>query len=314
MEKSWRKAYTTKVKLKIVSFAESEGNHAAARHFSISECNVRRWRNAKCSLLCMSKKKMNDRGRRCFYPALEEAVLQWVKDRRMQGISVSSTEIRVTALVLKPKFSEIPTSFKASYGWVQRFMARQDLSIRRRTTICQRLPADYEEKLTGFQRYIIRLRQMYGHDLAHIGNADQTPLTFDFPSNTTVDFKGEKSISIRTTGNEKNRFTVMLACTADGGKLPPFIIFKRKTLPKKLHFPRGVYVRAHPKGWMDEALAWEWLQRVWGPVTTQRSLLVLDAFRVHLMPSIKESLSKKKANLVIIPGAKNFTTIGRHCQ
>lgn len=31
-------------------------------------------------------------------------------------------------------------------------------------------------------------------------------------------------------GHEKDRFTVMLGCTADGGKLPPYVVFKRKTL------------------------------------------------------------------------------------
>ena len=66
---------------------------------------------------------------------------------------------------------------------------------------------------------------------------------------------------------------------------------------------------------MDEALALEWLQRVWGPVTTQRSLLVLDAFRVHLLPSIKVTF-KEKGQLGDHSWwhDKNFTTIGRHCQ
>jgi len=48
-----------------------------------------------------------------------------------------------------------------------------------------------------------------------------------------------KTVSIRTTGHEKSHFTVMLlllACTADGGKLPPYIVFKRKTLPKECDF------------------------------------------------------------------------------
>lgn len=41
----------------------------------------------------------------------------------------------------------------------------------------------------------------------------------------------------------------MLACTADGGKLPPYVIFKRKTMPKE-KFPDGVVVKYTKKdGW-----------------------------------------------------------------
>ena len=59
---------------------------------------------------------------------------------------------------------------------------------------------------------------------------------------------------MQTTGYEKYRFTVMLACMSDGTKLPPYIVFKRKTLPKGIKFPSGVIVRAQVKGWMNDGL------------------------------------------------------------
>ena len=46
-------------------------------------------------------------------------------------------------------------------------------------------------------------------------------MMFDVPSNKTVDVKGAKKIMIRTSGNEKMRYTVVLACCADGTKLSP---------------------------------------------------------------------------------------------
>jgi len=61
---------------------------------------------------------------------------------------------------------------------------------------------------------------------------DETPLTFDMPPNRTINNMGEKTIKIRTTGNEKNRVTVVLACCGDGSKIKPMVIFKRKTVPK----------------------------------------------------------------------------------
>jgi hypothetical protein len=73
---------------------------------------------------------------------------------------------------------------------------------------------------------------------------------FDVPSNKTVDVKGAKMIMMKTYGNEKTRYTVVLVCCADGTKLPPLLIFKRKTTPKDI-IPHGIYVHVHSKGWMD---------------------------------------------------------------
>ena len=78
--------------------------------------------------------------------------------------------------------------------------------------IAQRLPQDYEEKLVKFQRYVIAQRKKHDFELKYIGNADQTPLTFDIVTNSMVSEKGVKSVSILTTGHEKDRFNVK-----DGG-------------------------------------------------------------------------------------------------
>ena len=87
------------------------------------------------------------------------------------------------------------------------------------------------------------MRQRHLYPFHQIGNADEMPVFFDMPSNTTVDTKGVKSILLRGTGNEKNRITVMLAVTADGEKLLPYVILKRKTIPKE-SFPKGIVILA----------------------------------------------------------------------
>jgi len=46
----------------------------------------------------------------------------------------------------------------------------------------------------------------------------------------------------------------MLVCTDDGGKLPPYVVFKPKTLPEKVKWPKGITVRCQAKGWMDNQL------------------------------------------------------------
>lgn len=139
-------------------------------------------------------------------------------------------------------------------------------SIIRRTTIAQKLPQDYEEKLIKFQHYVLAKRKEHDFDLKYIGNADQTPLTFDIVTNSIVSDRGVKSVPIISSGHDKERFTVMLACLGDGTKLPLYVVFKRKTLQKNLNFPKEVVVRCQAKGWMDELLVQDWLRTVWSKV------------------------------------------------
>ena len=116
----------------------------------------------------------------------------------------------------------------------------------------------------------------------------------------TVNSKGQKTVLVNTTGHEKSRFTVVLTCLADGTRLKPMVIFKRKTIPKE-KFPPGVIIHCHPKGWMDEAGLKVWIQKVWsarpGGLLRKRSLLIWDSFRAHLVDSVKEALRKTQTSL-----------------
>ena len=88
---------------------------------------------------------------------------------------------------------------------------------------------------------------------------DEVPFTFDVPSNRTVDQKGVKTVTIKTSGHEKTHNTVVLACCANGTKLPPMLVFKRKTLPKE-SLPCGVVVHVQEKRQMNQdgmKLWWE---------------------------------------------------------
>lgn len=170
--------------------------------------------------------------------------------------------------------------------------------------MCQRLPSAHEDKIVDFHRFVIRIREEKNFLLSQIGNADQTPLNFDMPSSTTVEQKGVRSVHIRTTGAEKQRCTVMLAVTADGRKLPPFVIFKRKTLPKA-KFPPGIHVRVQEKGWMTADLMVDWVKTVWGRrprALLYPSLLVVDSFRGHLVDSVRTKLKELRTDLAVIPG------------
>lgn len=185
-------------------------------------------------------------------------------------------------------------------------MRRHQLVIRARTTACQKLPDDFQEKMASFQAFV--KEKIQDHDVrpSHIVNMDEVPLTFDIPMGRTVAEKGENTISVRTTGHEKSHFTVVLACCADGTKLPPMIIFKRKTMPKDV-FPSGVVVQCNVKGWMDVEMMGLWLEKCFSRrpdafFHTKKGLLVMDSMRAHMTDLIKTKIKSKNCIPVIIPG------------
>ena len=195
-------------------------------------------------------------------------------------------------------------SFAFSNKWVDGLMSRNNLSNRRRTTIAQHLPDNLNEKQQEFLAFIMYRRIQHDYPLTLIGNMDETPMTFDLPSNTTIDETGTRSVSIRITGHEKSNFTVVLTCMADGTKLPPLVIFKLKKIPRG-NFPQEVIVRANPTGWMNENEMLYWIENVWikrARLSNPQSLLVLDSFSAHLVNSVKRRFGEKNTNIAVIPG------------
>jgi hypothetical protein len=252
-----------------------------------------------------SQSRQSFRGKKAKYPEVETNLLEYVKKIRADGFSVSVEMLQFEARQLSDSMGIPQSEFKASYGWARRFMARNDLVIRRRTTMAQRLPDTYQEKLFAFQRHVLKLQKTHNYSMGAIGNADETPVFFDMPGETTVNKAGEKTVHVRTSGAEKQRCTVMLGITADGHKLPPYVIFKRKTMPKE-KLPPGILVRVQEKGWMTEELYMDWLKTVWfrrpGALLRHRSMLVIDSFRGHLTEKVKEKLRQEKCDMVVIPG------------
>jgi hypothetical protein len=64
--------------------------------------------------------------------------------------------------------------------------------------------------MSCFLKYIINLRQQHSYTVSQIGSADQTPVYFEIPLDKTVHKKGDKNVTVRTGGNEKQWCTVML--------------------------------------------------------------------------------------------------------
>ena len=76
-------------------------------------------------------------------------------------------------------------------------------------------------------------------------------------------------------------------------------------MPEKA-IPRGVTVRVHDQGWMDENGMKIRMEKVWsrrpGGLLKKPALLVLDQFRAHITEATKKRFKEEKIYLAVIPG------------
>lgn len=140
--------YTAQFKLNVIAVAKETGkNLATARCFGASDVNVCRWlRNASSLAACSSSQKAFTGPQWGRHAELEEDLARYVNEVRNKYVAVTVEMIQMKARELARKHGISLAIFKASKGWVKRFMKRLRFSLRRRTSVCQRCSEDFEEK------------------------------------------------------------------------------------------------------------------------------------------------------------------------
>lgn len=234
--KKVRAAYTIAKKQQVVKYAKEHSIYQACKHFHLSPGTIGPWMKIDFSKENIVLFRVAGSGRKLSYPIeKEEQLVAWVLEQRDVHLAVTIQHIIDQAiLTIQPS----TPSFQGTRGWVQKFMRRNNLSLRAKTSIAQKLPAALEEKMATFLRSVQEARKQSKYPDNMIVNMDETPMYFDMTTNKTVNLKGAKTVSVRSTGADKRRLTVVLAATGDGKMLPPMIIFKGKRALKKISVPR----------------------------------------------------------------------------
>lgn len=155
-----KRAYDIAFKKRAVELAKLKGNRPAAVELSIDEKRIREWRQqsatGKFSDLAASigeghaskRQRLPGGGRKAAYDEMESELVLWILGQRQQYRRVTRKSICTKANTLAND-----PSFKASRGWVEKFMRRHDLVIRAKTTTGQRLPPELSKKVVDFVSY-----------------------------------------------------------------------------------------------------------------------------------------------------------------
>jgi hypothetical protein len=304
--------------LKIIAAAKEIGNNLAiAEYYKVAESNIRRWINKYSDATLPSPdpealKAIRDRRKNKvrFYADLENLLLDWIKTQRSKNIPLTQSGIRDKALRIyrtMPQYKR--QAFKASPGWFYGFARAFSLVKRKGTHIMQKFPRDLNDKIAVF------LDEVWGHRKFHsltdgtetllIGNMDEVPVFFDMQTGHTYHERGAKEIKILRTKTPKLRATVVLAVTKDGGKLPPFVVFKGSKKNVEAYKGNKAFFCSNDTGWMTSELCIEWIKKIWfsGPISKgQKRYLIWDSFSAHKNSDVLEFLAERNNVVSIIPG------------
>ena len=190
--------------------------------------------------------------------------------------------------------------FVASRGWLEKFMRRNGLSLRRRTTVAQHDPARVIGKLISYVLHVRRLTSKHKYLASNIIAMDETAVWADMVADI-----GTRSVSLKTTGHEKVRVSVCLSAKADGTKLKPMIVLVVQIENQKLSLKNltvVVFVASSKNAWMNEELTLVWVEKILRKFSFGRRLLSWDSFECHMMNSVKEAVKTSNSDLVIVPG------------
>ena len=145
------KVYSVKFKMDAINFATRNSISASARKFNVDRKTIREWMQKRNSIEELSKrsgasrKRLDGAGRKPVSVALEERLFTWFEDRRSKRLRVSRKLLMKKAALMYREMKEARTiahdgDFVASRGWLDNFLKRNGLSLRRKTAVAQKDP------------------------------------------------------------------------------------------------------------------------------------------------------------------------------
>jgi len=121
----------------------------------------------------------------------------------------------------------------------------------------------------------------------------------------------KKTINVRSSTGDTKHVMLAVAVDAGGHMLPPMLIFKGAAKGRIASreigtFPDGGHYACQKKG-MDDEMMHKWIDLVLIPWKNSKApgiapILVLDAYRVHMMGTIVHRIQSLGIEVLHIPG------------
>ena len=177
-----RSSYTTQWKLRAIELAKANGKRRAVTELSVDESMITRWKKQEDKLRHTTKSRKSFRENIPRWPELEDNLKHWIFE--MRSVGRRTVSIRLKAKTLAKEMGI--TNFTGAQSWCTRFMKRNNLSIRCKTTLSRQFLADFKEKASTFREFCLMKIEEKNIDHNCIVNMNKVLVSFDMPANWTI--------------------------------------------------------------------------------------------------------------------------------
>ena len=207
---------------------------------------------------------------------VENALLDWFKEKRNQNIPLSGPILLSKAEDLAQKLSD--NSFKGNTGWLDRFKARHGIVCR--AISGESAVVDTDTANEWISTKLPALTKSYKP--CDIFNADETGLFYKLLPAKTLQFKGE---SCHGGKRSKERITLLVAANMDGSEKLELLTIGKFENPRCFKGIKSLPVtyKANKRAWMTSQIFIEWIRTLDRKLTRQNRqiLLLVDNCSAH---------------------------------
>lgn len=187
-----RKSYSVEYKKGIVEDSRGVNLVAFCKEKMLDLRMFRKW-CADYDNLCQlvdqgnEKKRRIGSGRQPLFSELEECIWEWIADRAM-ALVVRRADIQKFALETAIEFNISTEEFKASSHWMNNFLQRHELSLRRSTTMFKLEDNEVVKRALAFKLFVDGI-DFSKYQLSNMIAMDETAVFLGQGAQTTVHHK-----------------------------------------------------------------------------------------------------------------------------
>ncbi|XP_056378950.1 uncharacterized protein LOC130274535 [Hyla sarda] len=303
-----RKSCSVEYKKGIVEDSHGKNLTTFCKEMKLDLRMVRKWRADYGNLSQKvdegnAKKRKCGSGRQPLYLEQEDVICECIADKRAKALVVRRADIQAFALEMAPQFDISSEDFKVSHHWLDGFLKRYELSLRRSTTLFKLEDNEIVKRALAFKFFIDGI-DFSKYQLSNMIAMEETAVNMGQGSQMTIDQRGASSIYVPSTGYESfgNFVTCVLAICLDGTKATPLIIAMGKK--DKIERVSGIYVLKTEKAWCTQAVIRKWIDLMLPLVLRggQRGLLVWDSASTHCAKDMENFLAERIDQVMIPTG------------
>lgn len=230
-------------------------------------------------------------------------------ERMMFGLTVKDIRKLAYDLVIKMNVQHPFNNETKMAGsdWVNRFMVRQNLTLRQpQGTSISRAAGFNQGEVTNFFELYKELLEQYQFPPSRIWNADESGLTTVQTPHKVLAAKGIRSVGKITSAERGVLVTMLCACNAAGSFIPPLYVFPRQRMSDNLMkgAPPQAVGYASKNGWIDQDIFLKWLEhfvKMCSPSKENPHLIILDGHHSHKTLAAIDYCTDNGIHLLTLP-------------